>query len=80
MSLTIYSNGSYILLLEDDIYKLKEQLQIIGKKENLYNIGKFVYNCCKNPKYIQYIKEKMNNFDKIFVSIEEFDIIESIFN
>ena len=78
MSLTIYSDGSYILLLEDDIYKLKEKLKEISKKENLYKIGKFVYNCCKNPGYIQYMKDKMNNYDKIVVNSEEFDLIESL--
>jgi hypothetical protein len=78
MSLTIYSNGSYMLLLEDDIYKLKTKLKEISKKENLYNIGKFVYKCCNDPTYINYIKEKMYSYDKIFVTIEEYDLIESL--
>jgi len=79
MSLTIYSDGSYMILLEDDIYKLREKLKELSKKENLYKLGKFVYNCSKNPGYVQYMKEKMNNFDKIFVTIEEYDLIESLF-
>jgi hypothetical protein len=80
MSLTIYSDGSFMILLEDDIYRLKDRLKEISKKENLYNIGKFVYNCCKNNNYIGYMKDKMKNYDKIVVNIEEYDLIESIFN
>ncbi len=80
MSLTIYSDGSFIILFEDDIIKLKNKLKQISRKKNLYNIGKFVHNCCNNPQYLYYIKEKIDNYDKIIVNIDEFDLIESLCN